>query len=67
MEAFSVCVRLLAVFALLVAVAPSRAFAQMLLGRATFGQVKDANGNYLRNSVLRGAPLQAQFGLRIQF
>jgi len=34
---------------------------------ATFGQVKDANGNYLRNSTLRGAPFQAQFGLRFQF
>jgi hypothetical protein len=34
---------------------------------ATFAQVKDANGNYLRNSTLRGAPLQAQFGLRLQF
>ncbi len=34
---------------------------------ATFGQVRDANGNYLRNSTLRGAPFQAQFGLRFQF
>jgi len=34
---------------------------------ATFGQVKDAGGQYLRNSTLRGAPLQAQFGLRFQF
>lgn len=34
---------------------------------ATFGKVKDANGNYLRNSTLRGAPFQAQFGLRFQF
>jgi hypothetical protein len=34
---------------------------------ATFGQVKDANGHYLRNSTLRGAPFQAQFGLRFQF
>jgi hypothetical protein len=34
---------------------------------ATFGQVKDAQGNYLRNSTLRSAPFQAQFGLRLQF
>jgi hypothetical protein len=33
----------------------------------TFGQVKDANGNYLLNSTLRTAPLQAQLGLRLQF
>ena len=34
---------------------------------ATFGQIKDANGNYLLNSTLRTAPLQAQLGLRLQF
>ncbi len=34
---------------------------------ATFGQVKDANGNYLLNSTLRTAPFQAQIGLRFQF
>jgi hypothetical protein len=34
---------------------------------ANFGQVKDANGNYLLNSTLRTAPFQAQFGLRLQF
>jgi len=34
---------------------------------ATFGQIKDANGNYLLNSTLRTAPFQAQLGLRIQF
>jgi hypothetical protein len=34
---------------------------------ATFGQVKDANGQYLLNSTLRTAPFQAQLGLRIQF
>lgn len=34
---------------------------------ATFAQVKNASGNYLRNSTLRGAPFQAQFGLRFQF
>ena len=34
---------------------------------ATFGQIKDANGNYLLNSTLRTAPFQAQIGLRIQF
>ena len=34
---------------------------------ANFGQIKDANGNYLLNSTLRTAPFQAQFGLRLQF
>ena len=34
---------------------------------ATFGQIKDANGNYLLNSTLRTAPFQAQLGLRFQF
>ena len=34
---------------------------------ATFGQIKDGNGNYLLNSTLRTAPFQAQLGLRIQF
>ena len=34
---------------------------------ATFGQIKDASGNYLLNSTLRTAPLQAQVGLRFQF
>jgi hypothetical protein len=34
---------------------------------ATFGQSKDANGNYLLNSTLRTAPFQAQIGLRFQF
>jgi hypothetical protein len=34
---------------------------------ATFGQVKDANGNYLLNSALRSAPFQAQLGFRLQF
>jgi hypothetical protein len=34
---------------------------------ATFGQITDANGNYLLNSTLRTAPFQAQLGLRIQF
>lgn len=34
---------------------------------ANFGQVKDARGSYLRNSLLRTAPFQAQFGLRLQF
>ena len=34
---------------------------------ATFGQLKDANGNYLLNSTLRTAPFQAQLGLRFQF
>jgi hypothetical protein len=34
---------------------------------ANFGQVKDAQGHYLRNSTLRNAPFQAQFGLRLQF
>jgi hypothetical protein len=34
---------------------------------ATFGQIKDASGNYLLNSTLRTAPFQAQLGLRIQF
>ena len=34
---------------------------------ANFGQVKDANGNYLLNSTLRTAPFQAQVGLRLQF
>jgi hypothetical protein len=34
---------------------------------ATFGQIRDANGNYLLNSTLRTAPFQAQLGLRIQF
>lgn len=34
---------------------------------ATFGQVRDANGNYLLNSALRTSPFQAQLGLRFQF
>jgi hypothetical protein len=34
---------------------------------ATFGQIKDANGNYLLNSTLRTAPFQAQLGVRFQF
>jgi hypothetical protein len=34
---------------------------------ATFGQVKDANGNYLLNGTLRSAPFQAQVGFRLQF
>jgi hypothetical protein len=34
---------------------------------ATFGQLKDANGNYLLNGTLRTAPFQAQLGLRFQF
>lgn len=34
---------------------------------ATFGQVRDADGNYLRNSTLRSSPLQLQLGLRLQF
>jgi len=34
---------------------------------ANFGQIKDANGNYLLNSTLRTAPFQAQVGLRLQF
>jgi hypothetical protein len=34
---------------------------------ATFGQIKDASGNYLLNSTLRTAPFQAQLGLRLQF
>jgi hypothetical protein len=34
---------------------------------ATFGEVRDANGNYLLNSGLRSSPLQAQVGLRFQF
>ena len=34
---------------------------------ATFGQIKDANGNYLTNGTQRSAPLQAQIGLRFQF
>jgi hypothetical protein len=34
---------------------------------ATFGQIKDANGNYLLNSTLRTAPFQAQIGFRVQF
>jgi hypothetical protein len=29
--------------------------------------VRDATGKYLANSTLRAAPLQAQFGLRIEF
>jgi Carboxypeptidase regulatory-like domain/TonB dependent receptor-like, beta-barrel len=33
----------------------------------TFGQIKDANGQYLLNSALRTAPFQAQLGLRFQF
>lgn len=34
---------------------------------SNFGQVKDANGNYLTNSTLRTSPFQAQLGLRFQF
>jgi hypothetical protein len=34
---------------------------------AAFGQVKNADGNYLLNSTLRSAPFQAQLGLRFQF
>jgi hypothetical protein len=34
---------------------------------ATFGQIRDANGNVLLNSTLRTAPFQAQLGLRFQF
>jgi hypothetical protein len=34
---------------------------------ATFGQVKDADGNYLANSSLRTSPFQAQLGIRLQF
>ena len=34
---------------------------------ATFGQVKDANGNYLLNGGLRSSPFQAQIGVRFQF
>jgi hypothetical protein len=34
---------------------------------SNFGQIKDANGQYLLNSTLRTAPLQAQIGLRFQF
>lgn len=34
---------------------------------ASFGQVRDASGNYLLNSGLRSSPLQAQVGLRFQF
>ena len=34
---------------------------------ANYGQVKDANGQYLLNSTLRTAPFQAQLGLRFQF
>ena len=34
---------------------------------ATFGRVKDANGEYLLNSTLRSAPFQAQIGIRLQF
>jgi hypothetical protein len=32
-----------------------------------FGQVKDANGNYILASTLRTTPFQAQLGLRFQF
>lgn len=35
--------------------------------RADFGQRRDADGNYLQNSVLRTSPFQAQLGLRFQF
>jgi len=34
---------------------------------ANFGQLKDANGNYLLNGTLRTAPFQVQLGLRFQF
>jgi hypothetical protein len=34
---------------------------------ATFGQVQNADGNYLLNSTLRTSPFQVQFGLRFQF
>jgi len=34
---------------------------------ANFGQIRDANGNFLLNSTLRTAPFQAQLGLRFQF
>ena len=34
---------------------------------ATFGQIHDANGNYLTNSTLRSAPFQVQLGVRFQF
>jgi len=33
----------------------------------TFGQVRDADGNYLRNSTLRSSPFQIQLGVRFQF
>jgi hypothetical protein len=35
--------------------------------RPSFGQVRDADGNYLLNGTLRTAPFQAQLGLRFQF
>jgi hypothetical protein len=32
-----------------------------------FGQIKNAEGNYIPGSTLRTTPFQAQLGLRIQF
>jgi outer membrane receptor for Fe3+-dicitrate len=34
---------------------------------SNFGQIKDAEGKYFENSVLRTSPFQAQLGLRFQF
>jgi hypothetical protein len=34
---------------------------------ANFGQLRDADGRYLANNLLRSSPLQAQLGLRLQF